>query len=411
MNYFKLFSGKLPHLIDERKQDYIPLPKLYDRLLTIFKVFCDEANKFSIEYNSIDVLIKKDKVKFDGYWYIHKWFQKFIQTTIKIIDDYKNNITDYFNKGKYKLMSHGSFWKWYKFFTMISQKKSIVWSNYFPKSKRPKKVEYKYSFKVRKAICDEYYSYNPSDPNKFQNFTTFWMNLVNKEKLVNLADFSTLSASTLRKILREDERWRGKPRKQAKDYPFRNRPKPIGHTQMDVKVFGRNQTGCNCFVYSFDCIDVQSRIPYSEIIKTNSKNEAMAVVKKAYEFYKSLGIKITLIRTDNAMMFKLTNFVYSSEFNSWCRENGIVHEFIPLNEPQADGSVERYHRNMDDELVPKLINLKTPKEINVLLQKYTHWCTYEKYVHFKELKHLPVIKQYMKPIDAIKYFKVLLQKH
>ncbi len=82
-----------------------------------------------------------------------------------------------------------------------------------------------------------------------------------KEILTNIADFSSISDSTLRKILSRDKRYKPRRKSPPKDHPFRNKPKPSGHVQMDVKIFGLNQTGCHRYVYSFDCVETQTRIP------------------------------------------------------------------------------------------------------------------------------------------------------
>ena len=179
-----------------------------------------------------------------------------------------------------------------------------------------------------------------------------------------------MSDSTLRKILSKDKRFRPKRKSPPKDHPFRKKPKPSGHLQMDIKVFGRKQNGLNTYVYSFDTIETQTRIPHSVILEKADIQNVMKIVEETKSFYERLGIKIKLIRTDNAMMFKETNFVNSSEFNNFCRRNNIIHQFTPLGIPQANGCVERYHRTLDDELVPKLQKLINKKEMNECFKRY-----------------------------------------
>lgn len=394
-------------IIYREKKKSLPLwiPELYKKLKIIFDDFVKEANSFFISIKSYGIANLQEKQKFLGYQRFLKKFKIFMDVCLAIINEYNNSSKAYFKYAKYKPISHGCFHNWKKFFTKIIYNKTIIWLNYFNKSTRPTTIHLKYSYRTRKMICDKYYSYDESNPNEFQNFTTFWCQLINKEILADVDDFSSITQQTLRKILSEDPRYHPKPIKPEKNHPFRNKPKQSGHAQMDLKIFGEKQTGLGRFIASFDCVCTQTRIPFSKIVDPADSKHLMIALEEARLFYESLDIKLTLIRTDNAMFFKRNNFVVSDLFNEWCNNHQIHHQFIPLGEPQADGCVERYHRDMDDILVPKLIHMFDVKTISECVRKFSHWATYNRYVHFNELKDLPTKKQYMKPIDAIKFFK------
>lgn len=403
--YFKLFSGKLPQCLRDPQPHTLKIKELYYKLKRIYNEFVNEANKFYLKTKSYGFDNEFERLRFNQYKQMHAAFRNFMQICIHIIDVYNCDINAYFCYEKYKPMSHGSFFVYKKLFNNLVFKKVIDWRNYFNKSTRPKTIEYKYPLWVQKRVCDTYFSYDPKDLNKFMNFTTFWQMLRHKEMLSDIADFSSISDSTLRKILSKDKRYKPRRKSPTKDHPFRNKPKPSGHAQMDIKVFGRDQTGCHRYVYSFDCIETQTRIPYSKILERADTKHAMDVIEEAKLFYESFGIKLTLIRTDNAMMFKETNFVTSNEFNDFCRKNNIIHQFTPLGEPEANGCVERYHRTLDHELVPKLQTLTNKQQMNECFKKYQHWYIYERYMYFGELTDKPRQDRYMKPIQAIEYFK------
>lgn len=117
-----------------------------------------------------------------------------------------------------------------------------------------------------------------------------------------------------------------------------------------------------------------------------------------YLFFKEQNINIVNIQTDNAMMFKQNNFVYSNTFNKWCHERNITRSFIPLNQPECDGCVERYHWTIDQELDPKFVNSSNLTFIKFKVREFMNYYNNERYLHFNELNHLSI------EIYAIKFF-------
>jgi len=401
---------KLRIFKQRKKETPLWVPTLYEKLKPLFDMFIKEANEFFANVKSYGLLGEEEKKLFLGYQRFQKKFKTFMDVCLSIILEYNKSTEAYFKYAKYKPISERCFHNWKKFFTKIIWQKSIVWKEHFNKSTRPKTIHEKYQASTKQKICNLYFSYDETDPNKFQNFTTFWGKLINREILSNIEDLSSMTQKTLRKILSKDPRYKHKPIKPQKNHPFRDKPKSSGHAQMDLKIFGEKQTGLGRFIASFDCVCTQSRVPFSDIVDPANSKNLMIALEEARKFYESLGIKLTLIRTDNAMFFRRNNFVVGDLFNDWCKLHHIHHQFIPLGEPEADGCVERYHRDMDDILVPKLVHLYDVKSISECVRKFSHWATFERYVHFNELKDLPVNKQYMKPIDAIKFFNFMKYK-
>ncbi len=72
-------------------------------------------------------------------------------------------------------------------------------------------------------------------------------------------------------------------------------------------------------------------------------------LQRGLEFYKYHGIDIKTIQTDNAMMFKKTNFIVNNKFHELLNLNNIKHRRIKLGQPQSNGVVERYHLKIDKE--------------------------------------------------------------
>lgn len=405
--YFRRLNFKIPNCLQiPRKTNFTVGELSLDKINGLFNEFIDQAwelekivTKHGFEDNKQINLFKRYK---EFYWK----FTLFVQTVHRICFEYNNNISAFFKFAKNKRVKRRWFFDFKKKICKIISYKTNNFKQFFYKSRRPKKIQFVYPKNVRHFICSFWHWYQTTEKIAFMNFTNLWLKLCNKEILKSLWDFEKLSSTTLRKILNEDERTKLNVKlKLVKDHPFRNKPKPLGHLQLDFKVFGRNQTGAGKFVYCLDCIETQTRIPYSKVFKVATTESIILELEKIIKFYENLGIEINTIRTDNAMMFKQTNFVYSSQFNVWCLNNKIQHEFTPLAEPQCDGCVERYHKTLDDEVVKFLQNIKELNEINDFIQNYVNYYIYGRYFHYCELKHLPKKQQYMKPINAIQYFK------
>lgn len=405
--YFRRFSFKMPICLSE------PLTKSYtvaelslDKINALFNEFMKQSNEFVKKVRKYGFEDCKQILLLKKYQEFYKKFNVFVTTIHRIAINFDCNISKFFKEAKHILISRRWFFNFKKRICKLISYKSNNFIQYFYKSRKPHRIKYFYPSHVRHFVCSFWYSYLKSRDPAFMNFTNLWLKLSNHEILPNLWNFEKLSATTLRKILNEDERTKNRVKLiYKKDHPFRNKPKPLGAIQLDFKVFGRNQTGAGKYVYCLDAIETQTRIPYSKIFASADNDSIMIEVVKIINFYKSLGIEINAIRTDNAMTFKNTNFVYDSIFNVWCLKNNIKHEFTPLNEPECDGCVERYHKTLDDEVVKFLKNVTTLNEINQIIETYVNYFIHSRYFHYCELKHLPKKQQYMKPIYAINYFK------
>ena len=287
----------------------------------------------------------------------------------------------------------------------LATKKVIYFINHLYKMPIRKNFDFKYSQYVRLKINDYYYK-KLNDPEEDMNKTTLWMELSNNEILQeHKVDFSQISYKTLSNILKEDKRYGPLPCEQVKKkHLFRRGAKKVGLVQLDIKVFGKIQTGAGKYVNLLDAIETSSRLAYGIFISKSDTETVMEAVKEIVNYFESFGIKIQKIRTDNAMMFQHTNFVQTNEFNKYCQDKNIIHEFIPLGEPECDGCIERFHRTLDEELVKHLLRYSNILDMQKRFLKYLEYYNFKRYLHYNELKNLPKKKQYMKPIDALKFF-------
>ena len=94
-------------------------------------------------------------------------------------------------------------------------------------------------------------------------------------------------------------------------------------------------------------IDTHSQFTYSLVLDNASTQNVMYAIESGFKYFKSNGIKIKSVQTDNAMMFKNTNFIHANEFVKFLKTKGVIKRLIPLGQPECNGCVERFHKTID----------------------------------------------------------------
>ena len=84
------------------------------------------------------------------------------------------------------------------------------------------------------------------------------------------------------------------------------------------------------------CIDDASRIAFSQILPDEKKESAVAFLEAALAYYKSLGVTVTRIMTDNGACYK------SKAFARACRDLGLKHIRTRPYTPKTNGKAERF---------------------------------------------------------------------
>ena len=152
-------------------------------------------------------------------------------------------------------------------------------------------------------------------------------------------------------------------------------------------------------------IDTSTRVTFSKVLYKADKFHVMQALNEGYLFFKKHGINIINIQTDNAMMFKGTNFIRDLDFSKWCIDHNISRSLIPLMEPEANGCIERFHRSMDNEFIVKIKNYDNLDDIQEELERFSYYYNEKRYLHYGKLNKIDPKNRYAKPIDSIKYFK------
>ena len=84
------------------------------------------------------------------------------------------------------------------------------------------------------------------------------------------------------------------------------------------------------------CIDDHSRVAFSEIKPDEKADSAVPFLKAAVAYYKSLGVTVTRVMTDNGSCYK------AFAFRDACRDLAIKHIRTKPYTPKTNGKAERF---------------------------------------------------------------------
>jgi transposase InsO family protein len=84
------------------------------------------------------------------------------------------------------------------------------------------------------------------------------------------------------------------------------------------------------------CIDDASRIAFSQVMKDQKKESAVAFLKAAVAYYASLGVRIERVMTDNGSCYR------SKAFARICKMLGLKHIRTRPYTPKTNGKAERF---------------------------------------------------------------------
>ena len=88
--------------------------------------------------------------------------------------------------------------------------------------------------------------------------------------------------------------------------------------------------------YLHVCIDDHSRVAFSQIMPDEKKESAIAFLKAALAYYKSLGVSVSRVMTDNGSCYK------AFAFRDACRTLSLKHIRTRPYTPKTNGKAERF---------------------------------------------------------------------
>jgi transposase InsO family protein len=88
--------------------------------------------------------------------------------------------------------------------------------------------------------------------------------------------------------------------------------------------------------FLFVAIDDHARIGFTDMYPDETKGSAVQFIRNAVGYYKSLGVRVQGLLTDNGAVFR------SKDFAQTCAELKIKHRFTRPYRPQTNGKAERF---------------------------------------------------------------------
>lgn len=93
------------------------------------------------------------------------------------------------------------------------------------------------------------------------------------------------------------------------------------------------------------CVDDATRVAYVEVLPDERAPTAIAFLRRAVAFYRSLGVKVERLMTDNGNAYR--SFAHAAT----CRLLGLKHIRTRPYRPRTNGKAERFIRTMLDECI------------------------------------------------------------
>ncbi|QWG11048.1 IS481 family transposase [Bradyrhizobium sediminis] len=160
-----------------------------------------------------------------------------------------------------------------------------------------------------------------------------------------------VSAATVSRILRRLGLNRMRDLEPAEPVRRYEREHPGDMIHIDIKKLGRfdkvghritgdrtgqsNSRGVG-WEYVHVCIDDNSRVAFSQILPDEKAVSAVAFLSAAVAYYKSLGVTVTRVMTDNGSCYK------AFDFRDACTGLGLKHVRTKPYTPKTNGKAERF---------------------------------------------------------------------
>jgi transposase InsO family protein len=109
----------------------------------------------------------------------------------------------------------------------------------------------------------------------------------------------------------------------------------VGHRITGDRTGQSNSRGVG-WEYVHVCIDDNSRVAFSQILPDEKAVSAVAFLSAAVAYYKSLGVTVTRVMTDNGSCYK------AFAFRDACRDLGLKHVRTKPYTPKTNGKAERF---------------------------------------------------------------------
>jgi len=117
--------------------------------------------------------------------------------------------------------------------------------------------------------------------------------------------------------------------------------------------------------FLFVAIDDHARIGFTELYPNERKAGAAQFLQNTVAYFRSLGVRVRRVLTDNGAVFRSTPFTMA------CRRLGLKHSFTRAYRPQTNGKAERFIQSALREWAYG-IPYNHSSEREAMLERWTH---------------------------------------
>jgi len=117
--------------------------------------------------------------------------------------------------------------------------------------------------------------------------------------------------------------------------------------------------------YLFVAVDDHARIGFTDLYPDERKASAVQFLRNAIAYYRSLGVRVRRVLSDNGSAFR------SKAFAKACRRLGLKHSFTKPYRPQTNGKAERFIQSALREWAYG-IPYNHSSEREAMLERWTH---------------------------------------
>jgi transposase InsO family protein len=115
----------------------------------------------------------------------------------------------------------------------------------------------------------------------------------------------------------------------------------LGHRRSQFRV-GSKRLGKTGWEFVHVCVDDATRLAYAEVLTDEQGGTAAGFLRRAVEWFRSMGIAVERVMSDNGACYRSTVHAIA------CRELGLKHQFTQPYRPRTNGKAERFIQTLQN---------------------------------------------------------------
>jgi hypothetical protein len=156
--------------------------------------------------------------------------------------------------------------------------------------------------------------------------------------------------------------------------------------------------------------DEASKVIYAEVSTTQTAASINQMIINGINYFREkFGIRIIRIQTDHCNSFRQVKIAKDRGFQDILHKYGITHRYSVINHPQTNGTIERHHLTVTNELrvAIKLAGKDGLIGIQKLCVRYLQRFNFDRYHTYTYRVHSKMIREYDIPFERLQKLKIL----